>query len=739
MRVGRDAIVIGIDSYPGQPLYGCVNDANEISSYLSLEQYGFDTRKLLNAKASRSNILEELARLAYRDDEREMLVVYFAGHGAAVGGVGHLVAHDSSGHDPGISLSHLAQLMESASAHYQHVIAILDCCHSGGATTWVNARPLVAADIDRDLVSVNASRCVLAACRPEESSHEADGAGYFTTALLAGMSGDAVDYSGNVTLFGLHDYVAQAIPSDIQVPVFKGDVAGTVVVGSGFPKRVGAPIPDVDKQTVLSKGHALLDGYVQTELREYHDQARRRRGGSSTCATALQSIFIWFEETQSAMKQLVAEPAWVEMKRRLSDHRRNLAELSVGEQTRFGEIKRLIGGGGYGHVWEIEDGSRRVAYKVYHGNELQDRVKVQRFKNGFDNMRQLEHPRIVRVHELTMAPLGFTMDAIPGFNLRDLYLDRDDARVALRLIVEIAETVAHAHDRGVLHRDIKPENIVTVLGEDGVPVPYLTDFDLAYHETNRTVTTNLGVGGVINYAAPEQLYDPHAGAAREATVDVYSLAQLLFYVMTGADPAGDDRTGNIETLRALLRDWVEDRAARIILDTYTSATQKSPGDRPQTVRELISELSKAEAYALEASGNGDVTEEDFCRRVATMYAGFDRFEAGDFRASFMSVSEGVAVEVRTRGVARGDRVDIEVELNVRGKLPVPSFKSGTDARAAVNARLDKMLNRFGAKRRPGNSGQYQVFVEASQIGLNVEGVSKVTDLIRAAIGGIEQW
>lgn len=742
LKAGRDAVVIGIDAYAGAPLRGCVSDAREMATTLALDQYAFAVRTLFDSQATRKRMLEALAELAFATEERDTLLIYFAGHGASVAGAGYLVAFDAEGFDPGVSFAHLAQIMESASKKYRHVVAILDCCHAGSAFTWTNSRPVAAADIDRDVVAVNESRSVLAACRPEQSAMEAGAeGGYFTTALIAGMTGDAVDFSGDVTLLGLHEYVARTLPEALQTPVFKGDVAGTVVLGGGFPARIGAPIPDAEKQATLAKAHGLLDSYSQLEIREYHDRARRLDGGSAECARELSGVVEWFESTRIALPQVEAEEAWREFRRRVAGHRRNLSEIQIGEVTRFGRVVRHIGNGGYGNVWEIADPDepKSLAYKIYHGNELDDRTKVLRFQNGFANMRKLQHPHIVRVHDLTLAPFGFTMDSIPGSNLRDLYIDRESVQAALRLMIEIAETVSHAHGRGVLHRDIKPENIIVEIGESGSWTPYLTDFDLAYHETNRTVTTNLGVGGVINYAAPEQLYEPHAGSARAATVDIYSLAQLLFYVLTDRDPAGDNSQANQAHLNEVLRDWVDDRAAKIIRDLYEAATRKKPLDRIQTVREFIDALTRAEARVLVASGSGAVSEEDFCRRIATMYAGFDGFEASEFRASFASVSGGVAIEIREVGVARNGSVDIEVELNVREKLSVPGFKSGADARASTNARLDKMLVKFGAQRRPGRSGAYQVFIDVRRVSLDIDGAARVADLVRTAVGGIEQW
>jgi serine/threonine protein kinase len=597
--------------------------------------------------------------------------------------------------------------------------------------------------VEREVPAVNESRCLLAACRPEETAKEISGRGVFTELLTDAFLGGAVNWDGDITLLNVYDYIAHAIPAEMQTPVFKGDIAGTVIIGRGFEPRQGKPIEKSELVRIISKGQNLVDSYYYLQQRELTDRGVRLASGAKRCALELEQIVNWFEETESALPDVRRQVEWDDLSRRVREFRKHLSEVSIGEMTTFGKIVRHIGHGGFGHVWEVQDeAGQRRALKLFHGNELDDAVKVQRFTNGFRNMRKLTHPRIVRVGEMTAAPFGFVMDAIPGDNLRNTYLARDDnSEEIVRLMIDICETVEHAHAQKVRHRDIKPENIIVTYGPNGLD-PYLTDFDLAYHETNRTVTANYGVGGVLNYAAPEQLYEPNAKAARSETVDVFSLAQLMFFIITGRDPNPEHFTKNYEVLSHELKNWVDDRASSQLLDLYRRATAKNPSERPQTVTDFVVPLRSAEAIIQVASGSDEVAEEDLCRRIGQLYAGLNRYDATDGRVQMISQSGQVDITARLKALSGSKSAVIEVEYAVNQNIPVTALKSGRSARVTINARLDKMLAaRFGksVQRHNGNQGLYQVYVTISDVSCDISGVTRVCDVIAATVNGIENW
>ncbi|MFE9744447.1 protein kinase [Saccharothrix saharensis] len=744
----RHAIVVGINQYRKSPLAYCVNDARDVADSLTLDNYGYDCDVLLNAQASRSGLRRAFTKRLDAGGG-ETLLFYFAGHGAVIRRTPYLITSDSEEWEPGISFSELSQVMEEAAEIYRNVISVLDCCHAGASVLWANSKTLSRSDFERGIPTVNESRCLLAACRAEEKAVEDRKLehGKFTAALLNGLLGDGVNFDGQVTMFDLAKHVAASLgAAGGQVPVFKGDIAGQVVLGDGFPPRRGKPLEGGELQAINSKAQKFIDDYHQVRLKQKFDLGNWSNGGARTCAAELTPKLDWFLRTMEERPEIKNNRTWVNNFDQVVDYQADLANISPGMLTAVGQALRLIGSGGYGRVWEVKLGENgeRAAYKVFNSDHLHDKLMIKRFRNGYDNMQKLNHPRIVRVRSFTTAPYGFLMDFVEGDNLRKAYINRDNAEVVLRFLSDIVETVQHAHGHGVLHRDIKPENILVTYGAEGSgPIPHLTDFDLAYHETNRTITTNLGVGGVINYAAPEQLHAPTTQAARSETVDVYSLAQLMFFVLVGRDPQSDSRDGNIAALTKSLNAWTDGRVAQSLIRLYESATFREPGDRLQTVQEFGAVLGQAEAQVLAASGLDAIAERDFCNRLGHLVAGIGKYYATEDVMETRSLSGQVDVSVRIKDAQTKKNtltLRLELELSAAENIPMPQMKSGHIARERINKRLDKLFKGdHRVARHPGNKGVYQVFLDILDVPSTLEGLARVRDVLAKAVSGIEQW
>lgn len=136
----------------------------------------------------------------------------------------------------------------------------------------------------------------------------------------------------------------------------------------------------------------------------------------------------------------------------------------------------------------------------------------------------------------------------------------------------LARALAAVHGAGALHRDLKPANVL--LAVDG---PKMIDFGVARVQAASTMTSTGLLVGTPGFMSPE-----HVAGGRHvvAASDVFCLASVLTYAVTGRDPFGDgpvaavlyrvsqaetDLTGMPEELRSVL-------AACLV---------REPGERPE--------------------------------------------------------------------------------------------------------------------------------------------------------------
>jgi serine/threonine protein kinase len=217
------------------------------------------------------------------------------------------------------------------------------------------------------------------------------------------------------------------------------------------------------------------------------------------------------------------------------------ADPKVGQNLGRYRIVGRIGAGAMGVVYFAEDPEkteRPVALKVLNEQateEAKGRFKREILANGF-----FSHPGAIDVWDAGQIEGGRHYLAMEFFDGQDLeqILENEpklDPARAVSLSKQVFETLAAAHDAGIIHRDVKPSNILVSF--DGATAK-LMDFGIAIvrdlGEFEGQVFKSLGDGatGTPEYMSPEQASEDKLTSAS----DIYSMALVLYRTLSGRLP-----------------------------------------------------------------------------------------------------------------------------------------------------------------------------------------------------------
>ena len=202
-------------------------------------------------------------------------------------------------------------------------------------------------------------------------------------------------------------------------------------------------------------------------------------------------------------------------------------------------ILEKIGGGGMGVVYEAEDLNlgRRVAVKFV-ASQASDRTMLERFRREARAASGLNHPNICTIYDFGEhnGELFLVMELLQGETLSSRISAKPmPAPETIAVTSQICDALAAAHQNGIIHRDIKPGNIFITTGGQAK----LLDFGLAKVLEQEDVTarrdqlTRSGTTlGTVAYMSPEQIL----GKDLDARTDLYSLAGVLYEMLTGVPP-----------------------------------------------------------------------------------------------------------------------------------------------------------------------------------------------------------
>lgn len=259
-------------------------------------------------------------------------------------------------------------------------------------------------------------------------------------------------------------------------------------------------------------------------------------------------------------------------------------------------VVRLLGRGGMGQVFEVEDPrlGRHVAVKRMLPELAGNEVARGRFVREAQAMAALTHDHVVGIFQVgdDAGTPFFTMPLLEGESL-DARLQREKrlpVAEVVRIGREAAEGLAAAHAKGLVHRDVKPGNLWLEAPSGRIKI---LDFGLARVDRVKECLTQTGaVLGTPAYMAPEQI---DAGVV-DGRTDVFALGCVLYRAATGK------LAFDADSLTALLRaiaerdptppDVINPEVPLPLSDLILRMLAKVPAIRPESAAAVAAELAQ---------------------------------------------------------------------------------------------------------------------------------------------------
>jgi serine/threonine-protein kinase len=212
------------------------------------------------------------------------------------------------------------------------------------------------------------------------------------------------------------------------------------------------------------------------------------------------------------------------------------------------KVLRLIGAGGMGTVYDVEDTTigKRYVLKTLHPKLGAREDLARRIQNEARTLARLHHPNIVEV--ITAGITGdslklpyYLMERLSGQSLRVILEKKGQIELshAYHIGIDLLDALDHAHDKNVIHRDVKPDNIFLHRTNAGITLTKLLDFGIVsmLDQDGETAGRFLGT---LRYAAPEQL----RGEKPTAKTDVYAAGLVVYEMIAGRGPFDDEGDSN---------------------------------------------------------------------------------------------------------------------------------------------------------------------------------------------------
>lgn len=227
----------------------------------------------------------------------------------------------------------------------------------------------------------------------------------------------------------------------------------------------------------------------------------------------------------------------------------------------------------------------------------------QDFREEAEILHSLKHANIVPVNEVfeqnntvyyVMAYLG-NVSIYQYVSEQGGALSENQAR---KIVSALSGALSYLHNRHILHLDIKPDNVM-MMGDGASAKPVLIDFGQAVYFENGKPKRNKGIGGYSRGFSPLEL--KQTVTEFQPSLDIYSLAATLLYMLTGKEPCDASEQSVHKIYRALPED-----VSQNTMDAIICGMQKDSLCHPQTILDFqnILQMGKTQIGGGSDTGTG---------------------------------------------------------------------------------------------------------------------------------------
>lgn len=237
----RKALIVGLDEYDNasiENLKCAKSDARSMYQLLSnhyvedgVGEPNFSCELLVSSTDSCKNkvtrpVLQRYIKELFEDEEADIALFYFSGHGFLGSLGGYLVTQDADAYEEGISFNDI--MIYANNSSIKEIVLILDCCQSGNLGNTATSKT--------DSVFLRKGISILTSSNAAQLSFEQNGNGVFTRIVLNALEGGSSDILGNVTVAHIYQLADAMLGPWDQRPLMKTNSSRLSVIRKAKPK-----------------------------------------------------------------------------------------------------------------------------------------------------------------------------------------------------------------------------------------------------------------------------------------------------------------------------------------------------------------------------------------------------------------------------------------------------------------------------------------------------------------------